>query len=85
MASATLCFSGFSRDEIAQIQQQFGQANDAANDDLRADITDDHDTDRDFEPAPFETDDEADPTDYFEAALRRLAHDAEEPLQDDFV
>ena len=27
MASATLCFSGFSRDEIAQIQQQFGQAN----------------------------------------------------------
>lgn len=27
MASATLCFSGFSRDDMAQIQQQFGQAN----------------------------------------------------------
>ncbi len=27
MASATMCFSGFSRDEIAQIQQQFDQAN----------------------------------------------------------
>ena len=27
MASATLCFSGFSRDELAQVQQLFEQAN----------------------------------------------------------
>ena len=27
MSSATLCFSGFSRDELAQVQQLFEQAN----------------------------------------------------------
>ncbi|MBC7657433.1 MAG: hypothetical protein H7147_09700, partial [Frankiaceae bacterium] len=32
MASSTLCFSGFSRDELVQVQQQFEQANGALPD-----------------------------------------------------